>query len=152
MSAHDGEHAAYIPDAATDADTAVGVDATDAAAVDAAAAAGPVADEFYLRYYVGHRGSYGHEFLEFEVRPNGLLRYANNTNYKGDRLILKEVLLSDSVMEQMKRIVAESGVMNHDDYNWPEPNEDGRQDLEISYGNSRISFVVRFSFKDIKAF
>lgn len=32
-------------------------------------------DEFYLRYYVGHKGKFGHEFLEFEIRPDGLMRY-----------------------------------------------------------------------------
>ena len=29
------------------------------------------AGEFYLRYYVGHKGKFGHEFLEFEFRPDG---------------------------------------------------------------------------------
>ncbi|RLM62044.1 hypothetical protein C2845_PM14G03500 [Panicum miliaceum] len=33
--------------------------------------------EFYLRYYVGHKGKFGHEFLEFEFRPDSKLRYAN---------------------------------------------------------------------------
>ena len=27
--------------------------------------------EFYVRYYVGHKGKFGHEFLEFEFRPDG---------------------------------------------------------------------------------
>jgi hypothetical protein len=35
---------------------------------------------------------YGHEFLEFEFRPDGRLRYANNSNYKSDILIRKEGL------------------------------------------------------------
>ena len=35
---------------------------------------------FYLRYYVGHKGKFGHEFMEFELSPNGKLRYANNSN------------------------------------------------------------------------
>ena len=30
-----------------------------------------MADDFYVRYYVGHRGKFGHEFLEFEFRPDG---------------------------------------------------------------------------------
>ena len=30
--------------------------------------AGNMADEFYLRYYTGHQGKFGHEFLEFEFR------------------------------------------------------------------------------------
>ena len=28
-------------------------------------------EEFYVRYYVGHKGKFGHEFLEFEFRPDG---------------------------------------------------------------------------------
>ncbi len=41
-------------------------------------------------YSVGHRGVYGHEFLEFEFRPDGRLMYANNSNYKSDVHIRKE--------------------------------------------------------------
>ena len=28
-------------------------------------------EDFYCRYYVGHKGKFGHEFLEFEFRPDG---------------------------------------------------------------------------------
>lgn len=28
-------------------------------------------NDFYIRYYVGHKGKFGHEFLEFEFRPDG---------------------------------------------------------------------------------
>uniref|UniRef100_A0A8W4FIG4 Mago homolog B, exon junction complex subunit n=8 Tax=Amniota TaxID=32524 RepID=A0A8W4FIG4_PIG len=51
-----------------------------------------MASDFYLRYYVGHKGKFGHEFLEFEFRPDGKLRYANNSNYKNDVMIRKEEL------------------------------------------------------------
>eukprot|EP00951_Prasinocladus_malaysianus_P015527 scaffold119216_cov22-Prasinocladus_malaysianus.AAC.1 len=51
-------------------------------------------DEFYVRYYVGHKGKFGHEFLEFEFRPDGKLRYANNSNYKNDTMIRKEVFVT----------------------------------------------------------
>lgn len=84
----------------------------------AALRAGSMASDFYLRYYVGHKGKFGHEFLEFEFRPDGearegrggtppgvsglwgnacvlllagKLRYANNSNYKNDVMIRKEV-------------------------------------------------------------
>ena len=30
--------------------------------------------DFYVRYYVGHKGKFGHEFLEFEFRPDGRLQ------------------------------------------------------------------------------
>ena len=48
---------------------------------------------FLIWASVGHKGIYGHEFLEFEFRPDGRLRYANNSNYKSDVLIRKEGLL-----------------------------------------------------------
>lgn len=37
--------------------------------------AGTMSNDFYLRYYVGHKGKFGHEFLEFEFRPDGKLKY-----------------------------------------------------------------------------
>lgn len=37
-----------------------------------------MAAQFYVRYYSGHTGRYGHEFLEFEY-SDGRLRYANNS-------------------------------------------------------------------------
>ena len=27
--------------------------------------------DFYCRYYVGHKGKFGHEFLEFEFQADG---------------------------------------------------------------------------------
>ena len=67
--------------------------------------------EFYLRYYVGHRGKFGHEFLEFEFRPDGKLRYANNSNYKNDTMIRKEVFLTPAVLKECRRIISESEVL-----------------------------------------
>jgi Mago nashi protein len=50
------------------------------------------AEQFYVRYYVGHRGRFGHEFMEFELSSSGKLRYANNSNYKSSssEMIRKE--------------------------------------------------------------
>ena len=42
-------------------------------------------DEFYVRYYIGHKGKFGHEFLEFEFSPDGRFRYSNNSQYKVGR-------------------------------------------------------------------
>lgn len=75
-------------------------------------------DDFYLRYYVGHKGKFGHEFLEFEFRPDGKLRYANNSNYKKDTLIRKEVYVNRAVLEELKRVVNESDIMKEDDALW----------------------------------
>ncbi|KAI4829199.1 hypothetical protein KUCAC02_023259 [Chaenocephalus aceratus] len=70
--------------------------------------------DFYLRYYVGHKGKFGHEFLEFEFRPDGKLRYANNSNYKNDVMIRKEAYVTQI----------------------------GRQELEIVIGDEHISFTT----------
>ncbi len=93
---------------------------------------------------MGHKGKYGHEFLEFEFRPDGRLRYANNSNYKSDTLIRREVYVSDLVLDEVKRIIKDSEIMKEDDKDWPAPNPNGKQELEIVLGDEHISFVVLF--------
>ncbi|KAI6217413.1 Protein mago nashi [Aphelenchoides besseyi] len=99
-------------------------------------------ERFYLRYYVGHRGKFGHEFLEFDFRPDGKLRYANNSNYKNDTLIRKECVVSKSVLAELKRIILESDILMEDDSKWPEPDRVGRQELEILIGDEHVSFTT----------
>ncbi|KAJ9459567.1 Protein mago nashi-like protein [Diplonema papillatum] len=99
-------------------------------------------DDFYVRYYIGHRGKYGHEFLEFEVKGDGLLRYANNSNYKNGGMIRKEVYCNRIVLEELKQVIEDSNIMNADDEKWPEPDKIGRQDIEIVLGREHISFTT----------
>ena len=99
-------------------------------------------DDFYLRYYVGHKGKFGHEFLEFEFRPDGKLRYANNSNYKNDTLIRKEVYVNRAIIDELKRIVNESDILKEDDAVWPPQDRTGRQELEIVLGDEHISFTT----------
>ncbi|KAL7424368.1 Protein mago nashi 2 [Cryptotrichosporon argae] len=94
-------------------------------------------DPFYLR--TGHQGMHGHEFLEFEY-ANGRLRYANNSNYRNDSLIRKEMYVSPAVVEELKRIVRESEITKEDDSNWPKKNIVGRQELEVRVDKEHISF------------
>ena len=99
-----------------------------------------ITEDFYVRYYVGHTGKFGHEFLEFEFKPDGQvtlravmlskpvltqtnypqvaeppfflqLRYANNSNYKHDVMIRKETYVSQAVLEELERIVVDSEVI-----------------------------------------
>ncbi len=75
-----------------------------------------IVEPFYIRYYAGHQGRFGHEFLgmyvfikdlfvytfiinmmniEFDIRlgddgKGAVIRYANNSNYRKDSLIRKE--------------------------------------------------------------
>jgi protein mago nashi len=62
---------------------------------------------------VGHKGRFGHEFLEFEFRPNGKLRYANNSRYKNETIIRKEVFVSNAVRKELKKIITESEIMKY---------------------------------------
>ncbi|KAM0792627.1 hypothetical protein ACM66B_005287 [Microbotryomycetes sp. NB124-2] len=96
-------------------------------------------DPFYLRYYVGHSGQHGHEFLEFEI-SHGRLRYANNSNYRNDSLIRKETYISPLVVAEIKRIVHESEIVKEDDSQWPERNIVGRQEMEVRLGDYHVSF------------
>lgn len=79
-----------------------------------------------VRYYVGHKGKFGHEFLEFEFR-HGKLRYANNSQYKNDSMIRKECFVSEEVVGELKRIIEDSEVTKEDDNLWPMPDRAGRQ-------------------------
>lgn len=45
-------------------------------------------------------------------------------------------------MEEVKRIVTKSEIIEEDDSKWPEPNTDGRQELEILLNNKHIFFTV----------
>ncbi|KAI1326479.1 Mago nashi protein [Xylariaceae sp. FL0255] len=102
-------------------------------------------EPFYIRYYSGHSGRFGHEFLEFDFRVVGdgrsaVARYANNSNYRNDSLIRKEMCVSSLVVDEIRRIVKSSEIMKEDDSKWPQKNKDGRQELEIRLGNDHISF------------
>ena len=79
--------------------------------------------------------------MEFELQPSGMLRYANNSNYKDESMIRKKVYVSDCVMNEIEQIVEESGILEQDDALWPEPDRrEGMQELEIVCGRHHISF------------
>ncbi|KAL8271300.1 hypothetical protein Esti_004739 [Eimeria stiedai] len=99
-------------------------------------------DDFYLRYYTGHKGKFGHEFLEFEFLAGGRMRYANNSNYKNDTMIRKEAYVSQAVIKELRRIIEEAEILREDDNNWPAPDRVGRQELEIILGKDHISFTT----------
>lgn len=99
--------------------------------------AGPLPD-FYLRYYVGHAGRFGHEFLEYEIREDGTIRYGNHSKYRDKTamqnpsgLIKKRLTVSPIVLEEFKRIVRASNIANNKSETWPKPDRSGRQELEL---------------------
>ncbi|CCW61498.1 unnamed protein product [Phytomonas sp. EM1] len=97
---------------------------------------------YYLRYYAGHTGRYGNEFLEFELKDDGTLKYANNSQYRNENIIKKQARVSQAVLEEVKSIIVKSAVCESDDEQWPQPDRNGRQELEIHLGNTHISLVT----------
>ena len=78
--------------------------------------------------------------MEFEVCPSGKLRYANNSNYKDDSIIRREVCLGPAVVTELKRIIKTSEINTVDDEKWGEPPATRRWELEIKIGNEHICF------------
>ena len=78
-----------------------------------------------------------------KITPHAVqLRYANNSNYKNDTMIRKEVFVSQAILDELERIIADAGILQEDDSKWPEPDRTGRQELEIIMGNEHISFAT----------
>ncbi len=98
--------------------------------------------DFYFRYYSGHHGKHGHEFMELEVKSDGVLRYANNSGYRGADGIKKEGCLSPPVLGELKRLLRASEVLTVDDAAWPAPDRNGRQELEVLLDGQHISFAT----------
>ncbi|CAD7684155.1 unnamed protein product [Nyctereutes procyonoides] len=89
-----------------------------------------MASDFYLHYYKGHKGKFGHKFLELKFQPDGKFRYANSSNYKNYVMIRKEAYIHKSVMEELKRIIDNSKITKEND------------ELGIIIGNEHISFTT----------
>ncbi|CCW68198.1 unnamed protein product [Phytomonas sp. Hart1] len=97
---------------------------------------------YYLRYYAGHTGRYGNEFLEFELKDDGTLKYANNSQYRNENIIKKQARVSQAVLEEVKSTIVKSEIYKSDDEEWPQPDRNGRQELEIHFGSTHISLVT----------
>ncbi|GMM38419.1 hypothetical protein DASC09_057580 [Saccharomycopsis crataegensis] len=106
-------------------------------------------EPFYLRYYSGHRGRFGKEFIEFDisVEPGhewGTMRYVNSSNYRRDELIRKKVTISKTVVKQIKIMIKECEVMKEKDSQWPPPGSSGGiEELEIRMGPEKIVFETK---------
>ncbi|MBZ3886425.1 Protein mago nashi-like protein 2 [Sciurus carolinensis] len=74
-----------------------------------------MASDFYLHHYIGHKGKFGHKFLEFKFRPDRKLRYAKNSNYKNYVMTRKEAYIHKNATEELKRITDDSEITKEDD-------------------------------------
>lgn len=107
----------------------------------------------YIRYYAGHAGRYGSEYIEFELREDGQLRYTNNSQYRMESIIKKQARLSPAVLEQVKALLVKQKICEMDDAKWPQPDRNGRQELEVHLGSTEVSFVTNTltTFLDIES-
>ena len=48
--------------------------------------------------------------------------------------------MTDIILQELRRIVIDSKILNEDDTKWPEPDKVGKQELEILVDNKHISF------------
>lgn len=85
-------------------------------------------------------GRFGHEFIEVEFTKEGRLRYTNDSNYRRDQVIRKEVWVHPLVLSEVKKMVVESGLLEEDGKGWPPPDKVGRQELEICIGGRRFIY------------
>ncbi|KAJ2804188.1 hypothetical protein H4R20_002603 [Coemansia guatemalensis] len=98
------------------------------------------AEDFYIYFYTGHKGRFGHEFFRFEIDHEGHLKYANNSNYRRDSIIHKNLQMSPTLINVVKKIVEDSEIMKEDDKRWPQRDENGRLQLEIKMDGKSINF------------
>ena len=62
---------------------------------------------------LGHKGMFGHEFLEIEFFGDGRLRYSNNSRYKNETMIRKECCVSKLVLQEVARIIEDSEILKY---------------------------------------
>ena len=77
---------------------------------------------------------------QFELCPNGRLRYANSARYKNAGTIRKEAFVAPGVLDQARRIIDESGIVQVDPSSWPQAT-DRKQELEIKMGKIHTTFA-----------
>ena len=97
---------------------------------------------FFLRYFTGHRGKYGHEFIEYSFGGDGVLKYINGSNYKKDGQLTCSFTCSPSIVKNVLSILRESDLLEISDAQWPYPNRGGRQELEFVVDGKHYSFVT----------
>lgn len=91
---------------------------------------------FYLLLLTSQRRDY----LKFEVEGNEL----TYTNSSSEDVIRHRMYLSDFVVEELKRMVDESEIMDERDKNWPMP-DDTETKLEIEFGSGRKTKYVKLT-------
>eukprot|EP01139_Manchomonas_bermudensis_P021571 Amastigsp_a683326_75.p2 type:complete len:151 gc:universal Amastigsp_a683326_75:685-233(-) len=101
--------------------------------------------EFYVRYL----GTHGAGFVRIEILPSGRLCVVNETTRgRGEheridhsKTIIKEVILSGIVFDELREIIAETGILGLDDASWPLGSGDS-EEIEVVLGDDHVSFTT----------
>ena len=92
-------------------------------------------NDFYLQFYIGHKGQFGHEYLSFSIK-DGYLKYSNNSNYKNDEVIKKQVALSHLMIDEFIKIIDDAEITRENEKLWPMPNKVGKIELIVRHGET----------------
>ena len=98
--------------------------------------------ECFLKFYAGHVGRFGHEYLEFEFQPDGLFKYANDSNYKRGIPIKRQCYVSQSTLNVACQLIRSSGILDLKEVKFPEPDEKGCQEVEFGTRDRKVSLTT----------
>ena len=76
------------------------------------------------------------------IRKEVCKLYYQAIKYSFAYYLYSQAFVHKSVMEELKRVISDSEIMQEDDALWPQPDRVGRQELEIVIGDEHISFTT----------
>lgn len=98
--------------------------------------------DLLLRYYAGHEGSFGLEYLEFAVYSGGQIVYKNDSRYKQETVIERSCVVRPIVIEYIVDLIRRSKILHQPREGWPQPGKNGCHELEIRLEGARTRFVT----------
>ena len=95
-------------------------------------------DDFYLRFYAEKKGKNGQDFLEVEFHQDGRMSYAYASRKKEQSVVRREAFVTKANLDQLKRLVADSGLTRCPARSFVSRVPDSHQELEISLDGNAV--------------
>ena len=95
-------------------------------------------DDFYLRFYAEKKGKYGQDFLEVEFHHDGRMSYAYASRKKEQSVVRREAFVTKANLDQLKRLVADSGLTRCPARSFVSRVPNSHQELEISLDGNAV--------------
>ncbi len=96
--------------------------------------------ELFVELYFATKDRRRQDYVKFVVE-RGELRYTNVAD--SDNTIRKSMLLGPAVLAEIARLVEASEVLECSDRDWPRPDSEGAQELEVRLGKRRVALKTR---------